>query len=230
MTSLGARLLADWLAAPLTDVAAINARIDAVDELVTNATVTNQLRETLREIYDIQRLLSRVITGRASPRDLSFVGRTLACLPKVKAKLTGRTSVLLRDIESRLDLCADIRGPLEQALVDDCPLTTRDGNFIRAGYRSDVDELRELMAGGKQWMAEYQAAECERIGIANMKVGFNQVFGYYLEVTHANREKVPGRIHPQANAQKRRTLHHAGAEGIRREGARGRGQAPRARV
>ncbi|MFH7813417.1 hypothetical protein ACH0C8_16020, partial [Acetobacter lovaniensis] len=90
---------------------------------------TSQLREALREIYDIQRLLSRVTTGRASPRDLAFVGRTLACLPKVKAKLTGRTGALLQDIETRLDLCADIRGPLEQALVDECPLTARDGNF-----------------------------------------------------------------------------------------------------
>src|SRR4029079_12013798 len=88
-------------------------------------------------------------------------------------------------------LCVEVRGPLEQGLVDDCPLTTRDGNYIRPGYRTDVDELRELMAGGKQWMAQYQAAECERTGIASMKVGFNQVFGYYLEVTHTHREKVP---------------------------------------
>src|SRR5262249_6961794 len=79
----------------------------------------------------------------------------------------------------------------EQALVDDCPLTTREGNFIRPGYRSDVDELRELMSGGKQWMAEYQAAECQRTGIASMKIGFNSVFGYYLEVTHVHRDKVP---------------------------------------
>jgi DNA mismatch repair protein MutS len=179
------------LASPLTDVSAINARIDAVDELINNSAVTVQLRETLRQIYDIQRLLSRVTTGRASPRDLAFVGRTLACLPKLKAKLTGRTSTLLREIETRLDLCADIRGPLEQALVDECPLTARDGNFIRDGYRSDIDELRQLRAGGKQWMAQYQAAECERTGIANIKVGFNSVFGYFLEVTHTHREKVP---------------------------------------
>jgi DNA mismatch repair protein MutS len=191
VTCLGARLLADWLAAPLTDVSAINARLEAVDEFVANAGVTNQLRDSLRQIYDIQRLLSRVTTGRASPRDLAFVGRTLACLPKIKARLTGRTSLLLGDIESRLDLCADIRGPLELALVDDCPLTARDGNFIRSGYRADVDELRELMSGGKQWMAQYQAAQCQRTGIANLKIGFNQVFGYYLEVTHANRDKVP---------------------------------------
>jgi DNA mismatch repair protein MutS len=191
VTSLGARLLADWLAAPLTNVVAINARLDAVAELVSDAALTHQLRESLDQIYDLQRLLARVATGRASPRDLAFIGRTLACLPKVKAKLTGRTSALLQKLELRLDLCADIRGPLERALVDDCPLTTRDGNFIRPGYHADLDEFRELMVGGKKWMAEYQAAECQRTGIPNIKVGFNSVFGYYLEITHAHREKVP---------------------------------------
>lgn len=203
VTCLGARLLSDWLAAPLTDVTAINARLDAVAELMTNAALTAQLRESLKQIYDIQRLLARVITGRASPRDLSFVGRTLACLPKIKAKLTGRSSALLRQLEERIDLCADIRGPLEQALVDECPLTARDGGFIRPGYRADVDELRGLMAGGKQWMAEYQAAESERTGIANMKVGFNSVFGYFLEVTHTHREKIP------ANYIRKQTLKNA---------------------
>jgi DNA mismatch repair protein MutS len=191
ITSLGARLLADWLAAPLTSVAAINARLDAVAELVADAALTGSLRESLHEIYDIQRLLARVATGRASPRDLSFIGRTLARLPKVKAKLTDRASPLLQRLEMRLDLCADVRGPLERALVDDCPLTTRDGNFIRAGFHAGLDEFRELMAGGKQWMAEYQSAECQRTGIPNIKVGFNSVFGYYLEITHAQREKVP---------------------------------------
>ena len=174
VTCLGARLLADWLAAPLTDVAAINARLDAVDELVANATRHQPAPRIASSRFTTSSgCLSRVTTGRASPRDLAFVGRTLACLPKVKAKLTGRTSALLRDLEARLDLCADIRGPLEQALVDDCPLTSRDGGFIRDGYRADLDELRELAAGGKQWMAEYQAAECQRTGIASMKVGFN---------------------------------------------------------
>jgi DNA mismatch repair protein MutS len=191
VTSLGARMLADWLAAPLTDPAAIDSRLDAVAELVADAPLTANLRDTLKQIYDIQRLLARVTTGRASPRDLNFVGRTLAILPKVKAKLAGRTSGLLQKIEMRLDLCADVRGPLEQALVDDCPLTTREGGFVRSGYRADLDQLRELSAGGKQWMAEYQAAECQRTGIPNIKVGFNSVFGYYLEVTHTHREKIP---------------------------------------
>jgi DNA mismatch repair protein MutS len=191
VTSLGARLLADWLNAPLVEVAAINARQGAVAELVADTSLTAQLRDSLKQIYDIQRLVARVVTGRASPRDLAFVCHTLSVVPKIKAKLTGRTSALLNEIESRLDLCADIRGPLQQALADDCPLAARDGGFIRAGYRADLDELRELMAGGKQWMAAYQAAEAKRTGIASIKVGFNQVFGYYLEVTHTHREKIP---------------------------------------
>ena len=164
VTSLGARLLADWLAAPLTDVPAIDARLDAVAELVADASLTAGLRDALRHIHDVQRLLARATTGRASPRDLRHLGRTLACLPKVKAKLTGRTSALLQQLESRLDLCADVRGPLDEALVDDCPLVTRDGGFIRPGYRAELDELRELSAGGKKWMAQYQAAESRRTG------------------------------------------------------------------
>ena len=191
VTCLGARLMAEWLSAPLTDVKAINARLEAVDELVADVALTAQLREALKQTYDVQRLLARVTTGRASPRDLAFICRTLTYLPKVKAKLTGRTSHLLQAIEQRLDLCADVRGPLEQALVDDCPLTAREGGFIRPGYRANLDELRQLMAGGKQWMAEYQAAEAQRAGIPSIKIGFNQVFGYYLEVTHAHRERIP---------------------------------------
>ncbi len=191
VTSMGARLLGDWLANPLTDAAAINARLDAVDELHAEASLTAELRDSLRATYDMQRLLARVTTGRATPRDLSFVARTLACLPKVKAKLTGRQAGRLQQLEARIDLCADIRGQLEAALDDDCPLTARDGGFIRTGFHDGLDEQRELMQGGKQWMANYQAKAMDQTGIPNIKVGFNKVFGYYLEVTHAHREKVP---------------------------------------
>jgi DNA mismatch repair protein MutS len=191
VTAMGARLLAEWLAAPLVDADAINARLDAVEETVADAQLAGQLRESLRSIYDIERLLARVTTGRASPRDLGFVGRTLAALPKVKAKLTGRRSQRLVELESRIDLCPEIRGRLEDALVDDCPLASREGGIIRPGFHPQLDELRALSAGGKQWMAQYQASETERTGITSLKVGFNRVFGYYLEVTHAHRDKVP---------------------------------------
>ncbi|MCO6042944.1 DNA mismatch repair protein MutS [Aeoliella sp. ICT_H6.2] len=190
-TPMGARRLGEWLAHPLVDTAAINARLDAVAELVAETKLTAAIREALKNIYDLQRLIARVTTGRAGPRDLSCVGRTLAALPALKAKLTGRSSSLLAEIESRVDLCPELRSKLEGMLADDCPLVARDGGFIRVGAHEKLDELRELMSGGKQWMANYQAAEIERSGIPSMKVGFNKVFGYYLEVTHAHRDKVP---------------------------------------
>ena len=191
VTSMGARLLGDWLANPLTDATAINARLDAVGELHAESSTAKELREALRATYDMQRLLARITTGRATPRDLSFVARTLSCLPKVKAKLTGRQASRLQQLESRIDLCGDIRGQLETALEDDCPLVSRDGGYIRSGFHDGLDEQRELMKGGKQWMAEYQAKAMEETGIPNIKIGFNKVFGYFLEVTHAHREKVP---------------------------------------
>ena len=190
-TGMGARRLGDWLAHPLIETNAINERLDAVAELVDHPELTTAVCQTLQSIYDIERLIARVTTGRASPRDLSFVARTLAALPALKAKLTGRTSSLLVDIESRVELCPELRSQLEKMLEDDCPLTTRDGGFIRPGAHAKLDEYRELMAGGKQWMANYQTSEMERTGIPSMKVGFNRVFGYFLEVTHVHRDKVP---------------------------------------
>ena len=191
VTSMGARQLGDWLANPLTDVASINARLDAVAELHAAATWTAELRDQLRSIYDMQRLLARVTTGRATPRDLSFVARTLRCLPPIKASLATRQAARLVQLEARIDLCDPLRDKLEAALQDDCPLVCREGGLIRDGFHPEVDQLRALMSGGKQWMARYQAEAVQRTGISNIKVGFNRVFGYYLEVTHAHRDKIP---------------------------------------
>ncbi len=191
VTAMGGRMLGTWLAAPLTDPGGIDARLDAGAELHGDATAVNDLREALAPIYDLERLLARVTTGRATPRDLSFIGRTLRSLPKVKAKLAARKSARLVQLEERLDLCGDVRANLEAALADDCPLAPRDGGFIRAGFHAELDRERDLAKGGKQWIAAYQAEAVRRTGIPTMKVGFNQVFGYYLEVTHAHREKVP---------------------------------------
>ena len=191
VTSMGARLLGDWLANPLIDVRAIDARLDAVAELHANARLADTLRDSLRAIYDMQRLLARVTTGRANPRDLSFVARTLACLPRIKALLADSSSSRLSQLEGRIDLCPEIRDRLEGALEEDCPLVVRDGGFIRAGYHAQLDAQRQLMTGGKQWIAQYQAEAVRRTGIPGIKIGFNRVFGYYLEVTHAHRDKVP---------------------------------------
>jgi DNA mismatch repair protein MutS len=135
--------------------------------------------------------LARVTTGRTNPRDLSFIGRTLAGLPKLKAKLTARKSNLLCRMEAELDLCPEVRSKLESALVSDCPLASREGGFIRDDFDEELDRLRELAAGGKQWIAKYQAEIVEASGIPNLKVGFNRVFGYYIEVTNTHRDKVP---------------------------------------
>jgi len=191
VTAPGARLLGDWLAHPLTHRATLHARLDAVGELREAAELLEELRDMLRGVYDVERLVARVTTGRATPRDLSFLNRTLRLLPKFKAKLAGRQAPLLRDLEGLIDLCPDLRGPLDAALEDDCPLASREGGFIRAGYHPELDQLRDLAAGGKQWIARYQAEESARTGISSLKVGYNKVFGYYLEITNLHAEKVP---------------------------------------
>ncbi|MEZ6113117.1 MAG: DNA mismatch repair protein MutS, partial [Pirellulaceae bacterium] len=191
VTPMGSRQLADWLANPLTCIQRINERLDAVEELMADDPLRRDLREQLKSVYDLERLLARVTTGRASPRDLSFVNRTLGALPKLKAKLTARRSTLLGRLEAELDLLPNLRAQLDAALDADCPLSARDGGFIRPGYNEALDTLRELAAGGKQWIARYQAEQIEASGIPNLKVGFNKVFGYFLEVTNAHRDKVP---------------------------------------
>lgn len=190
-TPMGARLLAEWLGDPLTDPAHINRRLDAIEELAADPVLCRDVRERLQGIYDLQRLTARVATGRCSPRDLGALARTLAALPKLKAKLVARRSDLLTDLERRLDLCEEARADVETALVDEPPLGITDGGMIRSGVNANLDELRELARGGKEWMARYQAQEIERTKIPNLKVGFNKVFGYYLEVTAAQAAKVP---------------------------------------
>lgn len=191
VTPMGARLLGEWLSNPLTDPDRINQRLDSVSELTTDSMFCRELRDLLQGSYDLQRLTARVATGRCSPRDLSCLARTLALLPRLKAKLSGRSSSRLVELESKLDLCPEIRAEIESTLVDEPPLLITDGGLIREGFHSQLDERRDLARGGKDWIARYQAAEIERTGIPNLKVGFNKVFGYYLECTSAQAEKVP---------------------------------------
>ncbi len=191
VTAMGSRLLADWIANPLTDVDGINGRLDAVDELLEDASLCRDLQTELKGVYDMQRLMSRVATGRTNPRDLNFIARTLQKLPSIKMRLADRGGQLLRRLDGELDLCPDLRDQLESALQEECPLTSREGGFIRAGYYAQLDELRKLASGGKEWIARYQAQQLEQTGIPSLKVGFNKVFGYYIEVTNAHRDKVP---------------------------------------
>jgi DNA mismatch repair protein MutS len=191
VTPMGARVLAERLANPLTNAAAIDERLDAVEELTQDAVLTRDVRDELERAYDLERLTARVATARAGPRDLACLAKTLSLLPKLKARLSARRSPRLVQLEAQLDLCADVRSEIEQALADEPPLGTTDGNIFRAGYHPQLDELRGLARGGKEWIARYQAEEITRTGISNLKVGFNRVFGYYLEVTASQADKVP---------------------------------------
>jgi DNA mismatch repair protein MutS len=203
VTPMGARLLAEWLVAPLRDREAIEARLDAVAELANDHTLRQELRDGLTEVYDLHRLTTRASTGRAMPRDLAGVARTLRLLPKIKAKVTARGANLLRSLEERLELCPDLRETLDAALVDDPPLTPREGGLIRPGFDPALDELHAITRDGKQWMAGFQAREIVRTNIPSLKVGFNQVFGYYIEITHAHAGKVP------SDYQRKQTLKNA---------------------
>lgn len=191
VTPMGSRLFHDSLLSPLTNLEAINARLDAVEELLKDHSLRRTLREQLESCADIQRLTTRVSTAKAGPRDLSAIARTLRKLPAVKAKLAGRRSVLLQDLEKRLELCPDIRELLDKAIEEDPPHVAKEGGVIRAGFSPELDELRALATNGKNWIASYQAQEITRTGIASLKVGYNEIDGYYLEITNANETKTP---------------------------------------
>ncbi|HZU38696.1 MAG TPA: DNA mismatch repair protein MutS, partial [Gemmataceae bacterium] len=203
VTPMGARLLQEWLLSPLAERDAIEARLDAVEEMLREHALRQDLRASLEQGFDLQRLTGRISTGRASPRDLAAVGRTLALLPRLKAKITGRRAPLLRDMEARLELCPELREALDNCLIEDPPLSPREGGLIRDGYNAELDELRTIARGGKDWIARFQADEILRTGIASLKVGFNRVFGYYIEVTHAHAGKVPN------DYQRKQTLKNA---------------------
>ena len=190
-TPMGSRMLNDWFANPLADQSSIEQRLNAVEEFVGDEELRTAINSKMKKIFDLERLVARVATGRPSPRDLSCVAKTLAMVPSIKAKLTGRKSQLLNQLETEFDPCGDLRIELEKAIVDPCPANIKDGNFIKEGYDQKLDQLRELAAGGKQWIANYQQKICDQTGIPSLKVGFNKVFGYYLECTHTHRDKVP---------------------------------------
>jgi DNA mismatch repair protein MutS len=203
VTSMGSRLLQEWLLAPLADRVAIEARFDAVSELLEEHSLRADLRDGLRESFDLQRLTSRTSTGRASPRDLANVARTLRLLPRLKAKITARRANLLRDLEGHLELCPDLREMLDGGFVDDPPLSPREGGMIRPGYDAPLDELHAIAKGGKEWIANFQATEITRTGISSLKVGFNRVFGYYIEITNTHAHKIP------SDYQRKQTLKNA---------------------
>ncbi|MGI5832019.1 MAG: DNA mismatch repair protein MutS [Thermoguttaceae bacterium] len=192
ITPMGSRLLASWLAYPLTDIAEIVRRQDAVAELLDGHALRDLIRAKLRSVSDLARTASRVAQRRVSPRDLVGIRKTLEVLPEPKTELARCASPFLKSCADRIHPLEDFTDELRRALGDDTPLNYREGGFIVAGYDTRLDELRDLQTGGKRWLAEFQASEIRKTGIPTLKVGFNSVFGYYIEVTRAHSDKVPG--------------------------------------
>jgi DNA mismatch repair protein MutS len=190
-TAAGARLLRQWILCPLARREAIEARLGAIEELLSARELRAELVKHLAETSDIERIVGRVATNRAGPRDMLALGKTLAQIPAVKARLVGRQSELLAQIEADLDLLGDVRELLAAAIAADAPLKLADGGVIKPGYNAEIDRLRDIGSSGARWLAEFQAGEVQRTGIPTLKVGFNKVFGYYIEITNTHRERVP---------------------------------------
>ena len=203
VTPMGARLLQESLLAPLTDRAGIEARLDAVAEFLEAHALRQELRDHLEEVSDLHRLSTRASAGRASPRDLAAVARTLRLLPAVRARLAGCRARLLRELEHYLDPFAELSAALDAALAEAPPADPRDGGVIRDGHDARLDELRSAARSGKEWIARFQAEEAVRTGIPGLKVGYTQAFGYYIEVGHSHVRKVPGHY------QRKQTLKNA---------------------
>jgi DNA mismatch repair protein MutS len=190
-TAMGGRMLREWILAPLRDADAVRRRHDGVEEFVKDAFLRRDLATALASVRDVERILGRVATGRANARDLLALGQSLEPLPEVRRMLGLAYSATLCDLKDRVDPFDDLRDALARAVADDPPPTVREGGLIRAGWSADLDELRALSRSGKDWIAGYQATEAERTGIPTLKVGFNRVFGYYIEVTKQHLARVP---------------------------------------
>jgi DNA mismatch repair protein MutS len=191
VTSLGGRRLRWWLNHPLRDPQRIRERLAAVSEIRENHLLRESLRGILKSVYDLERLGSRIAVGLANGRDLVALRTSIQVLPGLREALAGSEAPFLRAIREGIDEMPDIGRLIESAIVDDPPLTIREGGIIREGYDSELDHLIAIMRDGRKWIAALEEKERKRTGINSLKVGFNNVFGYYIEVTKANARLVP---------------------------------------
>jgi len=191
MTSMGGRLLRKWIEQPLIDISAINERLDAVDEMKQKFIMRKEIRELLQRVYDIERLIGKVVLGNVNCRDLIAMKNSLGQLPYIKNVLKDCTMPLNVKIYEQIDVLEDVYELIDKSIVDDPPITVKDGGIIKSGFNPEVDKLRKATTEGKDWVLALETSEREKTGIKNLKVGFNKVFGYYIEVTKSNLSLVP---------------------------------------
>ncbi|MDF2722922.1 MAG: mismatch repair protein MutS [Paenibacillus sp.] len=190
-TSMGSRLLRRWIDKPLTNRQEIDKRLEAVNGLYHNMIVREELRQQLKQVYDLQRLVGRIAYGSANGRDMLALKMSLEQVPLVKSICASSGSDTLVALAQSMDDCADIWQWIDEAIGEEPPVTVREGGLIKAGYNDYLDQLREASANGKTWIAELERREREATGIKSLKIGFNKVFGYYIEVTRSNLANLP---------------------------------------
>jgi DNA mismatch repair protein MutS len=195
VTAMGGRLLRSWLLRPLVALERIRERLDAVEELAFRATERGKFRDTLKNVQDLERLVARTALGTAGPRDLVSLKQSLAAVPRVKLVLEQVRSPLLCSFLAELDELLDVRDLIDRTLVDEPPALARDGGFARDGIDAELDELRRISRSGRQVIAEMEERERARTGIGSLKIRFNRVFGYYIEISKANLHAAPADYH-----------------------------------
>ena len=192
-TSMGGRKLRKWIGEPLLDTHEINKRLEAVQELKEDSILRGELQQTLKKVYDIERLVGKIAYGNTNGRELNSLKNSLMQIPDVKNIIKNSKSELIQELEENLDACEDLAGLIDKAIVEDPPITIKEGGIIKLGFNSEVDEYKKASTDGKKWLLELEQREKETTGIKNLKIGFNRVFGYFLEVTKSNLNLVPDR-------------------------------------
>jgi DNA mismatch repair protein MutS len=195
VTSIGSRLLRAWLLRPLVTLEPIRDRLDAVEELAFRTTERGKFRDAIKTVQDLERLVARAALGTAGPRDLVGLKQSLAAVPRIRTVLGELQAPLVRSLISGLDDLADVRGRIESTLIDEPPALVREGGFARDGVDAELDDLRRISRSGKQVIAELEEQERRRTGITSLKVRYNRVFGYYIEVSKSNLRSVPPDYH-----------------------------------
>lgn len=190
-TAMGARLFKKWLARPSRELVLIHARLDAVAELKDNRPLCCQVRESLKKICDLERALSRIATHRANPKEVLALGASLQQLPTVKKLLASAKSAMLQTLHTQLDECIDVAQKIDSALSPEAPINISDGGVIKSGYNAELDDYRDTANTAKDRLLQIQTEEREKTGIASLKVLYNKIFGYYIEISNANKSKVP---------------------------------------
>jgi DNA mismatch repair protein MutS len=190
-TAMGARLLRSWVERPLLDVRQINARLDAVEELRDNYTLLEEFLVQLKAIQDLERITTRIVYGSANARDLLALRNSIARLPELVKSGSSVKSSLLSVLLESMDILEDVHSLIDGALGEDPPVSIKEGNMMKPGYNQDLDELRSIRSGAKEWIAELENTEREKTGIKSLKVKYNNVFGYFIEITRTNLHLVP---------------------------------------